>query len=125
MREIKFRAKKRGANTWVSGYFYSNFYTSPLATHRIVDELGIEHDVDPATRGEFTGLKDKNSKEIHEGDILKLSDLGEFEVKWSDYCKFVMQKGKRSMDFPSNGDEIEIIGNIYENPELLGKGQND
>lgn len=69
---------------------------------------------------EFTGLHDRNGKEIYEGDILwngdwledahTYNDLGNSLVEWkSDCCGFSGM----------NGESIEVIGNIYENPELL------
>lgn len=83
---------------------------------------------------QFTGLLDKNVKEIYEGDIIKVT--GEFAiddygiVKWSqqedDYtyhCGFMVDwqeevKRRSHLSFWANHREIEIIGNIYENPEL-------
>ena len=84
---------------------------------------------------QFTGLLDKNGKEIFEGDIIKVT--GEFAIddsgiiKWSqqedDYtyhCGFMVDwqeevKRRSHLSFWANHREIEIIGNIYENPELL------
>lgn len=82
---------------------------------------------------QFTGLTDKNGKEIYEGDIVKKDyDKANYQVAWTDDC-YGSKLGFDLLDV--NGDcheyyyggfypkEVEVIGNIYENPELTQKGE--
>jgi hypothetical protein len=68
---------------------------------------------------QYTGLKDKNGKEVYEGDIIRVNNE-KMELVFRDgYFGWGKQhKGMYSFD-PFGCEEIEVIGNIYENPELL------
>ena len=123
-REIKFRGKRLDNGEWVYGDLL-----------HLVDGVYISNDngnnmaqVDPDTVGQYTGLKDKNGKLIYEGDrvyidcedataIIKWSDdLARFTIHFEDEAVFV--------DFDDYySKELEVIGNIYENPELLKDGE--
>jgi uncharacterized phage protein (TIGR01671 family) len=78
---------------------------------------------------QYTGLKDKNEKEIYEGDILKVI-LPEIEpiigeiIYVQETCSFII-KNYNGIDcgFFEKLKDIEVIGNIYDNPELLEKGE--
>jgi hypothetical protein len=65
---------------------------------------------------QFTGLKDKNGKEIYEGDVIR-GEGGNLPVEWRNGF-YMVRPDKTAFDLV-DGYEIDIIGNIYENPGLL------
>lgn len=128
MREIKFRAWDIFYKKFIYGE-YSNIANNMDEFWTIVK--GGENSGREVPLMQYTGLKDKNDKEIYEGDILKYHSKinperqyhkrlvffndkkAKFSIKKIDtnaYGNLVNEKSKRS---------YEIIGNIYENPELL------
>lgn len=152
MREIKFRAKRIDMDRWI----YGQYFTTPLTDensgttpdkgwyfltgeprHCIVQNM-VAFVIDPRTLGQFTGLKDKNGKEIYEGDIVDLDgfdshgDFGEykvefkgtFKVEWrDDLAGFDLCKINANVDgwclMEDSRHDLTIIGNIHSNPELL------
>lgn len=117
-REIKFRGKSINSGKWV----YAILHGFGMDWF---DECVIESSI-----GQFTGLHDKNGKEIYEGDILRIYDGKEYFniiVKWSKEAMAFMACYCDDNQFPlswfsnllSNQYEIEVIGNIYDNKELL------
>lgn len=131
MREIKFRAWDKGTN-WMC--FIDAIYQPVGGVHQKYDLHVISNDkkIGGANRDEielmqYTGLKDKNGVEIYEGDIL--SEVGHYvnsdkkmymEVNWQKNHSAWM-RGKYTRMTPKNIQHYnsEVIGNIYENPELL------
>ncbi|MEH2957816.1 YopX family protein [Candidatus Merdisoma sp. JLR.KK006] len=133
-REILFRAKhihaipelKHFDGRWVYGYLSDkNYINSP--------ELEGEFLIDPKTVCQYTGLTDKGGRKIFEGDICKDGD-NIVRIFWSDKHQWSVEISKteyalsRGLTFPlwqydnceKNGYRtLEIIGNIFDNPELL------
>lgn len=124
MREIKFRAKIREGHEWKYG---GGVQVTPEGSAMLSFEDGhlIVHLIQPESIGQFTGLKDKNGKEIYESDIVAQYRGSDYEaiktVKWrSDKCGYWMYIGDNPhLDLGEHREKLEVIGNIYENPELL------
>ncbi len=125
MREIKFRAwnKTRQKMYQVTSLFTKN--NSKDFQGKFV-EVGIDNNdyQEDCILMQFTGLKDKNGKEIYEGDIV-VGNLGYYEIRWDSietgfFGHRVDKKGtSHFLNKLSLLKEHEVIGNIYENPELL------
>lgn len=123
MRTIIFRGKSKKTGKWLYGsllnifdcdFIYSDYYN--------VLFLEDEHEVNTNTIGQFTGLYDKNGREIYDGDILKGNWDTIFQVFYDDcYLGFrAKEKGGSENCIDYYGlNCIEIIGNIHDNPELL------
>lgn len=121
-REIKFRAKSLGG-IWE----YGDLHLRSKHPH-IHNMIGATIYIDSNTIGQFTGLHDKNGKEIYEGDIVKTLVSRLNSTKNKKYRNFMIR-----YDAPHfwNGYDtllmsewqMEVIGNIYDNPELLEGGE--
>ncbi|NCC70620.1 hypothetical protein EOM09_03485 [bacterium] len=118
-REIKFRGKRIDNNKWIYGNLSIRKFNNEIEIFiRPFDRLK-SYQVIPNTIGQYTGLKDKNEKEIYDGDIVKtetVEGIGRIIYR-DDFASFVVDFESGCWD--SMEVIMEIIGNIYENPELL------
>lgn len=162
MREILFRGKDVISGEWVYGDLAQEKHTDNSIKCAIVQTLST-YEVTPSTVGQYTGLVDKNSKQLFDGDIVRVAEydnmlMREFTEDGSRFEIFDIEEAKGGLIrsyttaisweegafvFSSNGEyndtlltclfgdmrrsypifEIEIVGNIYDNPDLL-KGEN-
>lgn len=121
MREILFRGKD------FSGVINHNWCFGSLDTTENDRAIIIYSDrfgnkcrifVDPSTVGEYTGLKDKNGKKVFEGDILKA------EIWWEQggcypHTETCFIEATFPNMYKNHFEKFEVVGNIYDNPELL------
>ena len=152
MREILFKGKRIDNGEWVEGYlFKTNEHTYIAYGGQFDDDLflsphNIFIEVDENTLCQYTGLKDKNGNNFWENDIVAhtyttykddISSYPPFRsekkqknyvIKWdstASYCGYRYHNGRNIFPFKKgtviNGDD-EVIGNIFDNPELLEGG---
>ena len=150
MREIKYRAKvnekgldkfwEYGGIIHITERYKDEEDFEECDIWQLINTDGVSFNVDETTIGEYTGLKDKNEKEIYEGDIVKINahsyDFG-FEkdrigeIRFIEGCfGFYKQLSEKKYLFNELSTEsgygeleyYEVIGNIYDNPELLEEG---
>ena len=137
MREILFRGKKKINDEWIYGYYFQkqNVYAedgNPIE-HCISDLPPFGAEIIPETVGQYTGLTDKSGTKIFEGDIVKIPLFVNCKepkvavVVWNKlYANFGLEAKNVKTDFYYYfGGEIEIIGNIHDNPELLKGGEEE
>lgn len=123
MREIKFRGKTE-SGIWKIG---SLLIDETQKSYYIIDnEDGSGRVVLEETIGQYTGLHDKNEKEIYEGDIISDLDYGIMICKFIN-GSFVWQSIKNELyiKFFTYIPIVEVIGNIYDNKDLLEKGKEE
>ena len=137
-REIKFRGKvkqhdpmRNPENGWAEGYYFQNLTQGEMRS--FIFQPPCTWEVIPETVGQFTGLLDKNGKEIYEGDVIqfRFTQFSSFSSKLflsEQFIGIITVDKWNNHIIKSNGLEIHIsnaceygvvIGNIHDNPELL------
>lgn len=135
MRDIRFRATRTDNGEWAYGslidsgnheqvMIYPHYDgASTMGVRQLVYHSSVA--VDPDTVGEWTGLVDKNGEKIFEGNVVKGADFqaddGYAKIKWDDdAARFVILGYGLVCDFDNYyGYELEVIGNIYDNPDSI------
>ena len=142
MREIEFRGKDIKTNEWVYGGYYKHLKRTPSPIGNDIKDEDYQHliinsgfsdwnmpkplncyEVDENTVGQYTGLKDKNGKKIYEGDIdnygYLVTYVADIKESLGMHCGWYLQRNNfESWCELICNNNIEIIGNIYDNPEL-------
>jgi hypothetical protein len=120
MRTIKFRAWDSEINKMVSEFDH-NYIISADYGDLCCGKFDHYKDYQELALMQFTGLKDKNGKEIYDGDILTLPNMGKGTIEWY-HCGFILRLQSeiiwQQLLFNVVG-HYTIIGNIYQNPELI------
>lgn len=132
MREILFRGQTKSDKKWI----YGNLLQTGNGTYVIQNYAPFEgigkYEVDPKTVCQYTGLTDKNGRKIFEGDIVRYTDevIGKGkadEIKYNEthaaFCR--LHKSEMGLQYlfidEAIANTIEVIGNIFDNPDLIGE----
>ena len=141
-REILFRGKRADNGEWMEGYYAIIGKRKVIIAYpeMFYDENGKEvyaneiKDVDFETICRYTGLTDRNGRKIFEGDIVNCREkrgaaFWRCKVQWNETrvrfdvitvdCAFPMCLDGCGRDIPIEGSDYEVVGNIFDNPELM------
>lgn len=140
MREILFRGKDSITKRWVYGALVQQ-QNNPLKEKAFIISYSnyqfgdfseaVMHEVDPETVGQYTGFVDKNGRKIFEDDILSIynSKAFLFAVEWNgnQYVLKCTTNGVSDniLNVIESPEDVEVVGNIYNNPELIKEGEID
>lgn len=131
MREIKFRGKRIDKGEWAEGSLIvlpdKMLIAEPCGNNNILGEYTYKsHRVDPATVGQYTGLPDKNGRDIWEGDIVQTLSGKKLAIEWDEYnARWILVRDISlwygELDsFNIKQLSLEVIGKYFDNPDLLG-----
>jgi len=136
-RTIKFRGKRLDNHEWLYGYYFVNRKKHFIVKDEIVPPESVFTDfkIDPDTLGQFTGLYDRNGKEVYEGDVvfwiaIDMRGRGKGEqgaIIWDkDTMAWAIMRNKPTSDGrpciisrPFDKKHLEVVGNVHDNPELM------
>ena len=133
-REILFKAKRADNGEWVEGFYFEfkgetyiaemrqTFMTTYYTEESVVDFNMRAYEVEAETICQYTGLNDKNGKKIWENDIIRCGRniIVTWDEHFASWC--LTRKGwlyKHFFGESQNPEDCEVIGNIFDNPDLL------
>ena len=135
MRKIRFRGKIKYTQRWIDGYLWQGCNEAYYIKTEEKGEFGSDlkdFEVFPDTVSQFTGLVDRNGKEIYEGDIIEdkngIGVIMWFQTAWGVASYAHGYNGVKSYTavdsfYCNEVKEWAVIGNIHDNPELLNENQ--
>ena len=127
-REIKFRALLKDTDRTKGLFIIGYYFKTKDIPASITLSNGSSHEIQEDTLSQYTGLKDKNNKEIYEGDIVRRNvyTVASGKTEMSKPYEIIWDDEKAGFEYKTDGYQSglfyevhEIIGNIYENPDLL------
>lgn len=117
-REIKFRGKRIDNDTFIFGFLLTFLdETTYILVLDKLDDTFDKYEVHPDSVGQFTGLKDKNDVERYETDIIK-RNTGYVFIEAKKVFLLGETNGAKAFGYDYHSED-EIIGNVFDNPELL------
>lgn len=137
MREILFRGKRSDCGEWIYGYYFKadkhwhghGIHEDWIATSSIQNggwcNISGKYPVISETIGQYTGVTDRNGNKIFEGDIVKLSSGVFGFIKYDSGMFRCVGKTEVKPCVGNINQYIKVVGNIYDNSELLEGGDEE